>query len=44
MPAEFVDQPLQAKDDELYELAQAVRAQEADLRATAQCLESWRSG
>ncbi|WP_406448669.1 hypothetical protein OH768_00005 [Streptomyces sp. NBC_01622] len=36
-------QPLQAKDDDLYELAQAVRTQEADLRAVAQRLESWRS-
>ncbi|MFD5574005.1 hypothetical protein [Streptomyces cadmiisoli] len=36
------DQPLQAKDDELYKLAQAVRAQEADLRTVAQRLESWR--
>ncbi|MFJ1973953.1 hypothetical protein ACIO93_35515 [Streptomyces sp. NPDC087903] len=36
-------QPLQAKDDDLYELAQAVRAQEADLRTVAQRLESWRS-
>lgn len=35
--------PLQAKDDDLYELAQAIRAQEADLRAVAQRLESWRS-
>lgn len=36
-------QPLQAKDDDLYELAQAVRRQEADLRTVAQHLESWRS-
>ncbi|MBQ0850228.1 hypothetical protein J8N05_18705 [Streptomyces sp. BH-SS-21] len=36
-------QPLQAKDDDLYDLAQAVRAQEADLRAIAQRLEAWRS-
>lgn len=36
-------QPLQAKDDELYDLAQSVRAQEADLRAVAQCLEAWRT-
>ncbi|MFE3850657.1 hypothetical protein ACFXPN_05880 [Streptomyces griseorubiginosus] len=36
-------QPVQAKDDDLYELAQAVRAQEADLRTIAQRLESWRS-
>ncbi|MFE7028855.1 hypothetical protein ACFU9Y_00995 [Streptomyces sp. NPDC057621] len=36
-------QPLQAKDEELYDLAQAVRAQEADLRAIAQRLEFWRS-
>jgi hypothetical protein len=35
-------QPLQAKDDDLYELAQAVRGQQADLRAVAQRLESWR--
>lgn len=37
-------QPLRAKDDELYELARAVRAQEADLRTIAQRLESWRTG
>ncbi|MFE2538278.1 hypothetical protein [Streptomyces sp. NPDC059371] len=37
-------QPLQAKDDDLYELAQAVREQEADLRTVAQRLESWRAG
>ncbi|WP_406349832.1 hypothetical protein [Streptomyces sp. NBC_00658] len=36
-------QPLQAKDDDLYELAQEVRAQEADLRTIAQRLESWRT-
>jgi hypothetical protein len=36
-------QPLQAKDDDLYELAQAARTQEADLRTVAQRLESWRS-
>ncbi len=36
-------QPLQAKDDDLYDLAQAIRAQGADLRAVAQRLESWRS-
>ncbi|MEU3792538.1 hypothetical protein [Streptomyces fructofermentans] len=36
-------QPLQPKDDDLYELAQAVRGQEADLRTVAQRLESWRS-
>ncbi|MFC8435704.1 hypothetical protein [Streptomyces sp. NPDC057253] len=36
-------QPLQAKDDELYELAQAVCNQESDLRTIAQRLESWRS-
>ena len=36
-------QPLQAKDDDLYELAQAIRAQEADLRTVAQRLESWRA-
>ncbi|MFG2350384.1 hypothetical protein [Streptomyces phaeochromogenes] len=37
-------QPLQAKDDDLYELAQAVRAQEADPRAVAQRREAWRTG
>jgi prophage maintenance system killer protein len=36
-------QSLQTKDDDLYELAQAVRTQEADLRTVAQRLESWRS-
>lgn len=36
-------QPLQVKDDDLYELAQTVRAQEADLRTVAQRLESWRA-
>ncbi|MFJ1562089.1 hypothetical protein [Streptomyces mirabilis] len=36
-------QPVQAKDDELFELAQAVRAQEVDLRAVAQRLEEWRT-
>ncbi|MGK3945190.1 hypothetical protein [Streptomyces sp. RP5T] len=36
-------QPLQAKDDELFELAQGVRAQQADLRMIAQRLGSWRS-
>ncbi len=36
-------QPLQAKDEDLYELTQAVRTQEADLRAVAQRLESWRT-
>ncbi|MFI1701461.1 hypothetical protein [Streptomyces bobili] len=36
-------QPLQPKDDDLYELARAVRGQEADLRTVAQRLESWRS-
>ncbi|MFI9772841.1 hypothetical protein ACIHJG_39290 [Streptomyces sp. NPDC052415] len=36
-------QPLQVKDDDLYELAQAVRAQQADLRGVAQRLESWRA-
>ncbi|MFM9596590.1 hypothetical protein ACKI1J_42725 [Streptomyces scabiei] len=35
--------PLQPKDDDLYELARAIRRQEADLRTVAQCLESWRS-
>jgi hypothetical protein len=35
-------QTVQAKDEELYELAQAVRAQEADLRTVAQRLEAWR--
>ncbi|MER6076524.1 hypothetical protein ABT187_49240 [Streptomyces sp. NPDC001817] len=35
-------QPVQAKDEELFDLAQAVRSQEADLRAVAQRLESWR--
>ncbi|MCX5355757.1 hypothetical protein [Streptomyces mirabilis] len=34
--------PLQVKDDDLFDLAQAVRAQEADLRGVAQRLESWR--
>ncbi|MFE1444386.1 hypothetical protein [Streptomyces sp. NPDC058739] len=37
-------QPVQVKDDELYELAQAVRGQEADLRTVAQRLEAWRTG
>ncbi|MGN9815000.1 hypothetical protein ACTMUQ_06600 [Streptomyces sp. SD11] len=36
-------QPLQAEDDELYGLAQTIRAQEADLRTIAQRLESWRT-
>ncbi|MFF4350365.1 hypothetical protein [Streptomyces sp. NPDC001530] len=36
-------QPVQAKDEELYELAQAIRTQQADLRAVAQRLESWRT-
>ncbi|PSM37222.1 hypothetical protein C6Y14_43390 [Streptomyces dioscori] len=36
-------QPLQTKDDDLYELAQAIRTQEADLRTIAQRLEAWRS-
>ncbi|MFD9280284.1 hypothetical protein ACFWD7_23775 [Streptomyces mirabilis] len=36
-------QPLQPKDDDLYELARAIRGQEADLRTVAQRLESWRS-
>ncbi|MFD5079964.1 hypothetical protein [Streptomyces sp. NPDC058371] len=36
-------QPVQAKDEELYELARAVRAQEADLRTVAHHLESWRA-
>ncbi|WP_405728761.1 hypothetical protein OG885_09070 [Streptomyces sp. NBC_00028] len=36
-------QPLQAKDNDLYELAQSARAQEADLRTVAQLLESRRS-
>ncbi|MDR6974355.1 hypothetical protein J2X68_001033 [Streptomyces sp. 3330] len=35
--------PLSAKDHELYELARAIRAPEADLRAVAQRLESWRT-
>jgi len=35
---------LQVKDDDLYELAQAVRAQQADRRGVAQRLESWRAG
>ncbi|MFF3878962.1 hypothetical protein [Streptomyces sp. NPDC001978] len=36
-------QTVQVKDEELYDLAQAVRAQEADLRTVAQRLEAWRS-
>ncbi|MEU1601630.1 hypothetical protein ABZ468_55690 [Streptomyces sp. NPDC005708] len=36
-------QPVRVKDEELYELAQSVRAQQADLRAVAQRLEAWRS-
>ncbi|MHC3475658.1 hypothetical protein ACYF6T_44350 [Streptomyces sp. 7R007] len=36
-------QPLQAKDEDLYALAQEVRAQEADLRTIAHRLESWHS-
>lgn len=36
-------QPVQVKDDELYELAHTVRTQEADLRTVAQHLESWRT-
>ncbi|MFE7838655.1 hypothetical protein ACFU53_22165 [Streptomyces sp. NPDC057474] len=36
-------QPVQAKDEELYELAQAVRGQEADLRIVAQRLDAWRA-
>ncbi|MFE4631339.1 hypothetical protein [Streptomyces mirabilis] len=36
-------QPVQAKDDELFELAQAVRAQDVDLRTVAQRLEAWRT-
>ncbi|WP_217238390.1 hypothetical protein [Streptomyces sp. AC555_RSS877] len=36
-------QPVRAKDGDLYELAGAVRAQEADLRDVAQHLESWTS-
>ncbi|CCK24403.1 hypothetical protein BN159_8481 [Streptomyces davaonensis JCM 4913] len=36
-------QPLKPKDDDLYELAHTVRAQEADLRTVAQRLESWRT-
>jgi hypothetical protein len=36
-------EPLQVKDNDLYALAQAVRAQEADLRAVAQRLGSWRA-
>lgn len=35
--------PLQPKDDDLYELARAIRGQEADLRTVAQRLESWHS-
>jgi hypothetical protein len=35
--------PLQPKDDDLYELARAIRGHEADLRTAAQRLESWRS-
>ncbi|MDT0460695.1 hypothetical protein RM550_34070 [Streptomyces sp. DSM 41527] len=35
--------PLQAKNEDLYELAQTVRTQEADLRTVAQRLESWRT-
>ncbi|MET8038370.1 hypothetical protein [Streptomyces sp. NPDC005345] len=35
-------QPLQPKDDDLYDLAQAIRGQEADLRTVALHLESWR--
>ncbi|MFD9044713.1 hypothetical protein ACFVZA_30215 [Streptomyces bottropensis] len=35
--------PLQPKDDDLYELARAIRGHEADLRTVAQRLESWRS-
>ncbi|MGW9024098.1 hypothetical protein ACWGQ5_07685 [Streptomyces sp. NPDC055722] len=35
-------QTVQAKDEELYDLAQAVRTQEADLRTVAQRLEAWR--
>lgn len=35
--------PLQPKDDDLYELARAIRGQEADLRTVAQRLKSWRS-
>lgn len=34
-------QPVQAKDEALFALAGAVRAQEADLRDVAQHLESW---
>ena len=34
-------QSVQAKDEDLYTLAGAVRAQEADLRDIAQHLESW---
>ncbi|MCM3301688.1 hypothetical protein [Streptomyces sp. R17] len=37
-------QPLRAKDDDLFDLAQTIRAQEADLRSVAQRLESWRAG
>nr|WP_206440565.1 hypothetical protein [Streptomyces scabichelini] len=36
-------QPVRAKDEELYELAGAVRAQEADLRSVAQRVEAWRT-
>ncbi|MEU6519941.1 hypothetical protein [Streptomyces sp. NPDC046978] len=36
-------QSVQVKDEDLYNLAQAVRAQEADLRTVAQHLEAWRS-
>jgi hypothetical protein len=36
-------QTVQGKDEDLYELARAVRGQEADLRAVAQRLEAWRS-
>lgn len=37
-------QPVQAKDEDLYTLAGAVRAQEAGLRDIAQHLESWTTG
>ena len=37
-------EPLQVKDDDLYQLATTIRSQEADLRTVAQQLESWRSG
>jgi prophage maintenance system killer protein len=36
-------QRVQTKDEDLYNLARAIRAQEADLRTVAQHLESWRS-